>query len=385
MAARRAALFSLALLAGARACGIAPVAADSTCCECAGYRGDQASCHWCPPASGEPGCKYKGSASYACNGFVADRAKCPGAPCAPLSASPTSSPRSLSPTPTPSPTAASPSPSPAPLPSPGPLRPFSKKGVGYYGGHCDDFSARGLSGVSWAYDWGHDKASLARGGCATPPTGAEFIDGVEYVPQVWGKFALKNISQMNTTFIRGARTIFSFNEPDHSGSSYLAPEEGAARWPDMVALAAAFNLTLVAPCVSNFASGQWWLETFNKACVNLTGSSCHYDQMCLHTYFEPADTGALFSSIARMHAEYGKPIWLNEFACPPYKHCSAADQLVFAREVVPKLEALPAVYRYAWFEARSLGNETLLANTTDVELTPLGVFYNAVPPNKTGA
>jgi hypothetical protein len=65
--------------------------------------------------------------------------------------------------------------------------------------------------------------------------------------------------------------------------------------------------------------------------------------------------------------------------------CSAADQLVFAREVVPKLEALPSVYRYAWFEARSLGNETLLANTTDVELTPLGVFYNAVPPNKTGA
>jgi hypothetical protein len=60
----------------------------------------------------------------------------------------------------------SPSSSPGPAPSPGPLRPFSKKGVGYYGGKCSDFEAGGLDNVSWGYDWGHDKASLARSGCA---------------------------------------------------------------------------------------------------------------------------------------------------------------------------------------------------------------------------
>jgi hypothetical protein len=82
-----------------------------------------------------------------------------------------------------------------------------------------------------------------------------------------------------------------------------------------------------------------------------------------------------------MHEDYGKPIWLNEFACPPYKHCSASDQLVFARAVVPRLEATPYVYRYAWFEARSAGNETLLVpsvNASSVALTPLGEFYNGV-------
>jgi hypothetical protein len=367
----------LAALTPAHSCGINPVAANASCCECAGYSGSGALCHWCPPSSGEPGCKYRGSGAYACAGFVAQRAECPGTPCAPISASASRTPtrdNSPSRTPSPTPTAASPSPSPAPE---GPLRPFTKKGVGFYGGHCDDFDI--LSNVSWSYDWGHEKASITRSGCAVYPSGAQLLSGVEYIPQIWGKFALKNLSDMNTTFIKGARYIFSFNEPDHSGSSYLPPEEGAARWPNMVALADAFNLTLIAPCVSNFESGQWWLETWHKACVNLTGSNCSYSHTCLHTYFEPNDVSSLFSSLERMHTAYPRPLWLNEFACPPYKHCSAADQLIFAKAVVPRLEALPYLFRYAWFEARSLGNETLLANTTATALTPLGEFYNGVP------
>jgi hypothetical protein len=252
--------------------------------------------------------------------------------------------------------------------------------VGYYGGLCADFERGGLDNVSWAYDRGHDKASLSRSGCATPANGESFLSGVEYVPMVWGKFALHNVSQMNTTFIRGARYIFSFNEPDHSGSSYLPPAEGAARWPDMVALASLFNLTLVAPCVSNFESGEWWLAAWHAACRNSTGAPCAHDHSCLHTYFEPADEGALFDSLARMHAAYARPIWLNEFACPPYKQCSAAAQLAFARAVVPRLEALPYLFRYAWFEARAAGNESLLAdggNATNVARTPLGDFYNS--------
>ncbi len=93
-----------------------------------------------------------------------------------------------------------------------------------------------------------------------------------------------------------------------------------------------------------------------------------------------SEVGSLFSSLQRMHADYGKPIWLNEFACPPYKHCAASDQLRFAELVVPRLETLPYLYRYAWFEARSEGNETLLApdNATSVALTPLGQYYNSV-------
>ena len=88
-----------------------------------------------------------------------------------------------------------------------------------------------------------------------------------------------------------------------------------------------------------------------------------------------------------MHADHARPIWLNEFAAPPYKHASTTDQLALAQKVVPKLEALPYLFRYAWFEARADGNETLLVpagpNATGppaVALTPLGAWYNAFTP-----
>jgi hypothetical protein len=371
----------LAHLQLASPCGIAPVAANATCCQCAGFSGSGFPCHWCPgvPAGSPTGCHYHGSAQYGCAGFVAKRADCPSA-CATLS--PTASP---SPTPIPSGFTASASASPAPLPSPIPLRPFSKKGVGYYGGNCSDFGEGGLSSISWFYDWGHDQASMARSGCASRQPDHNVL-GVEYVPQIWGKYALKNITQMNTTFISGARYIFSFNEPDHSGSSYLPPLEGAQRWPDMVQLAQAFNLTLVAPCVSNYASGQWWLSAWHSGCRNLTGQPCFFQHSCLHTYFDPSDTASLFSSLARMHADYQAPIWLNEFACPPYKNCTASNQMLFMQSVVPRLEALPYLYRYAWFEARHAGGpegapESLLVTPADsppqVQLTPLGQWYNS--------
>ena len=37
------------------------------------------------------------------------------------------------------------------------------------------------------------------------------------------------------------------------------------------------------------------------------------------------------SSHAIRYKEYKKPIWINEFACPPYKECGPADQLAFMK------------------------------------------------------
>ena len=239
-------LLLLGLLPAALSCGVAPDARNASCCACAGFSGSGASCHWCPPAEpwSQGACKYRGASNYSCAGFVAKRADCPGAPCPPLG--PSGSPAPLgSPSGTPS---NSPSPAPPPsFPPPAPLRPWTKKGVGYFGGNCSDFGQQGLSNISWMYDWGHDQASMERAGCPSRQRDHNVM-GVEYVPMIWGKYALKNITQMNTTFIQGARSIFSFNEPDHTGSSWLPPAEAAERWPDMVELARTFNLTLGAWC-----------------------------------------------------------------------------------------------------------------------------------------
>ena len=174
-----------------------------------------------------------------------------------------------------------------------------KKGVAYYGGNCADLSPSGLGNVSWFYDWGHDQVSFSdKRNVANVSCQGYTVGGAEYVPQIWSKYALANISNINATFLRGARFVLGYNEPDHSGS-YLKPKDGADRWIHMEALADEFNLTLVAPCVSNYASGQWWLSEFNKECNATFGRPCRYDHMCVHTYFEPSQVGAMFSAIER--------------------------------------------------------------------------------------
>ena len=243
--------------------------------------------------------------------------------------------------------------------------------------------------MSWFYDWGHDQVSLTPSRTAVAQNAScqsigpgHLVDGAEYVPMIFSKFALANISRINTTFLQGARYVFGYNEPDHSGT-YLKPKDGADRWIHMEQLADAYNLTLVAPCVSNYASGEWWLHEFNQECNASFGRPCRFDHMCVHTYFEPAQVGAMFDALDRMHRDYGKPIWVNEFACPPYKNCSAADELRFAKLVVPRLEATPYIYRYAWFQARlsnakGKGGCSLLgANASTVRRTVLGDWYNA--------
>lgn len=106
------------------------------------------------------------------------------------------------------------------------------------------------------------------------------------VPMIWGEWALGNTSALIDTLRENApdsRFIFGFNEPDHSGS-YLKPEVAAERWPGMETVADALNLTLVSPCVSNFASGKWWLNTFIKAFADKMQRKPRMDMMCVHVY-----------------------------------------------------------------------------------------------------
>jgi hypothetical protein len=71
-------------------------------------------------------------------------------------------------------------------------------------------------------------------------------------------------------------------------------------------------------------------------------------------------------------------IWLTEFSCP--EHPSAAFQLSYMKEVLPRLEAAPYVYRYSWFESRVsttgwIGREVSLLEQNSSQLTELGRFY----------
>ena len=107
------------------------------------------------------------------------------------------------------------------------------------------------------------------------------------------------------------------------------------------------------------------------------------DFVCVHWYGGP-NANSLVKHITKIHKLYGKPIWITEFAVADWnaknikqnKH-SAPQILKFMKEVLPKLEKLPFVERYAWFSGapdhKALGTSALFKK--DGSLTVLGKFY----------
>eukprot|EP00035_Acanthoeca_spectabilis_P014581 m.280991 g.280991 ORF g.280991 m.280991 type:complete len:284 (+) comp16171_c0_seq2:2950-3801(+) len=214
---------------------------------------------------------------------------------------------------------------------------YFKKGSGG-GGYCGDLDdgPGGLHTPTWWYDWGHTAEGFAQ--CnGTSPVHAE------YVPMIWGKWALANSTNLIEVLREKAphaQYVFGFNEPDHSGS-YLKPQDAAGRWGSMETVADTLNLTLISPCVSNYASGAWWLTTFRSSFKNITGREPRMDHMCLHQYtYSSVD---LNDTINTMYRAYQRPIWINEFACPPYQNCTASHQLQFMKSALPVLEQSPYV------------------------------------------
>merc|ERR1712013_469839 len=92
-----------------------------------------------------------------------------------------------------------------------------------------------------------------------------------------------------------------------------------------------------------------------------------------------------FVPILRKH-EYGKKIWLTEFACPMTSDPNTIKQ--YMQEVLPRLEAADYVDRYAWFASRfatqDWGPNWLLSSENSLlvphvsQKTGLGEYYMSI-------
>jgi hypothetical protein len=129
-------------------------------------------------------------------------------------------------------------------------------------------------------------------------------------------------------------------------------------------------------------NGSDWLDQFLGNCTVIPGcnvSSVAY--IAVHDYGGGA--GGIITKAEAFMAKYGVPIWLTEVAVG-----SGADRTVndaFAKELLPLLEASPAVFRYAWYSTRnppaSWVNESSLLNVSSPEpvLTSTGTIYASLP------
>jgi hypothetical protein len=236
--------------------------------------------------------------------------------------------------------------------------PSVKKGIG-----LSDLTAGSrieALNVAWYYTWS--------------PRAIEGVQGAQFVPMVWGG---SKIEEQLGALRRAPRPryLLLINEPDKTEQSSMSVDEVARLWPTLAVLGDRVS----SPAAAN-ANGAW-MERFD-AIARQRG--LQRDFMAIHVY-GPPNPERFLAKIDAIHARYGLPLWITEFAVADKQATDNApgnvtpeETLAFMRRVLPELEKRDWVQRYAWFGAGK-GGKARVRNSrlfdADGKLTPLGRFY----------
>ncbi|MFL5729288.1 MAG: glycosyl hydrolase [Cytophagaceae bacterium] len=222
--------------------------------------------------------------------------------------------------------------------------------------------------LTWYYNWANTPAA------AVINTEQNYI---EYAPMLWN--GSWNATALNNylTAHPEVKYLLAFNEPNFNVQANMTPAQAAAIWPQVEAIANAHNLKIVSPalgycsgtCIAGYNNmdGTKWLDDFFAACPG-----CQVDHIAIHIY----DTWLYgFEGVLNPYRKYNKPIWVTEFDRSGATTATQHAQLMV--DVIDFMEKDPAVFRYAWFLARSSPGTTstdILTQTTG-NFTNLGLIY----------
>ncbi|MEI5674164.1 MULTISPECIES: glycosyl hydrolase [unclassified Nocardioides] len=217
-----------------------------------------------------------------------------------------------------------------------PAQADSSPGVGAWRDRGISESLR-RSGADWFHTW-----STEHPGIRTPR-------GTTFVPTIWGA---GSVTRENLRRAREARSpwLMTFNEPDLAEQSHLTVRQALRLWPRLERT----GKRLLSPSVAyGGADPGGWLDRFMKGAER---RGLRVDAISVHWYggdFHPRRaTQQLASYLRAVHARYGKPVWLTEYALMsfgPTRVPSPRVQAAFVRRSSAMLDRLGFVQRHAWF------------------------------------
>ena len=221
----------------------------------------------------------------------------------------------------------------------------------------------------WSYTWGNS-------------LNGNQPDNVEYVPMFWGKTITdEKIEELKQLAAEGKiKYLLGFNEPDGEEQANMTVDEAIALWPKLEQV----GVPLGSPAAVGILN-DWLKEFMTKA----SAQGLRIDFMCVHSY-GGANFANLKEKLEQTYNEFGKPIWITEFAvgdwnaATPEDHkYTSAQVLNFMKEALPALDKMEFVERYAWFSAK-VTNPALTSSALYDEndnLTALGMYYANHTPN----
>ena len=248
---------------------------------------------------------------------------------------------------------------------------LNKKGVAYsYNTEAWSHKTSELAG-HWFYSWGN-----------TPVE--EIPENIEYVPMFWGRWGVnqENIDRLIDLKEQGiVKYLLGFNEPDNIGQSNVTVEDALDLWPMLEQV----GVPLVSPSVTGNSEGTAWLEAFMAGVEEL---GLRVDFIGFHNYGS-SNVMSFMNRLRLEHEKYNRPIWITEFAVadwgaaiPEENRFSDVEVEEFMRLVLPALDDLEWIFRYAWFDG---GTRAQLYSSRfyeeDGNLTALGAFYSQHHPN----
>lgn len=220
--------------------------------------------------------------------------------------------------------------------------------------------------ISWHYSWGNRMPS-------------DYPRGIEYVPMTWGAFANfdEAIDRIQTLIDQGrVKYVLGFNEPDASDQANMSVDRAIDAWPKLMEL----DVPLVSPAPVH-VDGDWLKEFMERA----NEKDYRVDYIGMHWYRGP-NPDRLIAELEEAYELYGLPIWLTEFgvadwnaSTPDENRYSQEQVLEFMRDVLPRIDELDFVYRYAWFNSPIYHGPLTSSAIFDLngELTTLGKYYKS--------
>ncbi len=212
-----------------------------------------------------------------------------------------------------------------------------KKGIAYTNKNTNWSEKVEKLNVDWMYSWGHElHKDLPR--------------DIEFVPMFWGKYAvnddviekIKKYKKQNQI-----QYLLSFNEPDGSKQANMSVDETLELWPKLESI----GLPLGSPAAIH-ADREWMQEFMHKA------DSLDYrvDFITVHHYDGP-NVSAFIQKLEKIHKMYKRPIWITELGVGDWKAKTIEENKhseekvgKFVEELLPALDTLDFVHRYAWFD-----------------------------------
>jgi hypothetical protein len=228
-------------------------------------------------------------------------------------------------------------------------------------------------GFDWHYNWSE---RILWDADATP-------EASSYVAMIWDEQHVTSAS-LSLANASGATTLLGFNEPDHIDQANMSVEQALALWPQLQAT----GLRLGSPAATQHQvlGADSWLGRFM---ADAQAQGLRVDFIAVHYYSETGDVGAFKAFLEAVHAQYGKPLWVTEWALADWDapgRFTAEQQAAFARAGTEMMDDLPFVERQAWFAGYEGGDGRHLNSAlfdAAGQLTPVGqVFAELANPSQ---